>query len=197
MRRGGTKLKILGGLVLLIALAMGGMMAYGAATSVRQLRQAGELTPNGRTEKTRAAHALDYSVAIYIAAPPSTVWRILTDASAFPSWNSTVIKLGGNISPGSQIQLMSKDAPDRTFNLKVSAFDAPKRMVWEDGNPAFMGIRTFTLTEAAGGTQFAMSETLSGAMLPMIEGSLPDFTHSFDTFAADLKHRAETTAAAP
>lgn len=35
----------------------------------------------------------------------------------------------------------SKDAPDRTFNLKVSTFEAPKRMVWKDGNGMFSGLK--------------------------------------------------------
>jgi len=58
-------------------------------------------------------------------------------------------------------------------------------------------VRTFTLLPAADGTTtFAMSETLSGGMLGMIEGSLPDFRKSFDAFSADLKKVAEARAAA-
>jgi hypothetical protein len=52
-------------------------------------------------------------------------------------------------------------------------------------------VRNFTLIPKDGGTTFVMSETFSGGMLGMIEGSLPDFTRSFDAFAADLKNKAE------
>jgi uncharacterized protein YndB with AHSA1/START domain len=162
------------------------------------LRAPATLKPNGKSERTRDKDALDYSVAIPIAAPPQVLWGILTDAAAYPSWNSTVVKIDGEIASGKQISLVAKVAPARTFPLKVSEFDAPRHMVWEDGGKVFMGVRTFTLTPTAdGATIFAMSETLSGRMLGMIEGSLPDFTPEFDGFAADLKKKAEAMAAPP
>ena len=34
-------------------------------------------------------------------------------------------------------------------------------------------------------------EQMAGTMLPMIAGSLPDFTNAFETLAADLKREAE------
>jgi hypothetical protein len=39
-----------------------------------------------------------------------------------------------------------------------------------------------------------MVEVLSGVMLPMIKGSLPDFGPAFEAYAADLKREAEKTA---
>lgn len=72
-------------------------------------------------------------------------------------------------------------------------------MVWSDGfAPMFRRVRTFTLTPRAGGvTEFEMREAFSGAMLPMIRKSLPDFGPSFATFAADLKRAAEHAAEHP
>ncbi len=59
--------------------------------------------------------------------------------------------------------------------------------------PMFKGIRVFTLTENGGGTtRFSMQETLSGLMLPMIKGSLPDFGPVFERYASDLKREAES-----
>jgi hypothetical protein len=37
-----------------------------------------------------------------------------------------------------------------------------------------------------------LREQLSGVMLPMIKGSLPDFAPAFESYAADLKREAET-----
>jgi uncharacterized protein YndB with AHSA1/START domain len=182
-------LKVLGGVLALFALTM--TIVVQTATVVRQLRPPASLTANGKAERTRSADALDYSVATQIAAPPAVVWDLLTKASEYPSWNSTVVKIEGDIAAGSQIKLVAKVAPDKTFPLKVSEFDAPKHMVWEDGGKVFAGVRTFTLTPAGDETIFAMSETLSGRMLGMIEGSLPDFTPEFNGFAADLKKKAE------
>jgi uncharacterized protein YndB with AHSA1/START domain len=179
---------------IIVALALCGAAAFGC-TTVRQLREHSTLPVNGHAEKTRTGDALDYSVAISIKAPPEVIWSILTDAPAYTTWNSTIVKLEGTIAQDQQIKLVSKDAPDRTFELKVSAFEAPKRMVWEDGGSTFLGVRNFTLIPGADGTTtFAMSETFSGGMLGMIEGSLPDFQKSFDAFAADLKKHAESKA---
>jgi uncharacterized protein YndB with AHSA1/START domain len=162
-----------------------------SCTTVRQLRDPSTLKVDGHAERTRSDSALDYSVAIHIDAPPEAVWGLLTDVKGYPQWNSTIVSLDGSIAKDGSLKLVSKEKPDKTFDLKVSAFDAPKKMVWEDGGAMFLGVRNFTLTPAEGGTTFAMSETFSGGMLGMIEGSLPDFTKGFETFAADLKKRAE------
>lgn len=161
-------------------------------TTVRQLREGASLPATGQAERTRAEKALDYSVAIKIAAPPATIWAALTDAESYPKWNSSVVKLDGTVARDAEIKLVATIAPDRTFELKVSTFEPPLRMVWEDGGSMFLGVRNFTLIPADDGTTiFAMSETFSGGMLGMIEGSLPDFTESFNAFAADLKKEAE------
>jgi uncharacterized protein YndB with AHSA1/START domain len=160
--------------------------------TVRQLKEPSSLTADGKAVKTRSDNALDYSVAISIGAKPETVWAVLTDASGFTKWNSTLNKLDGKIEKDGKVELVSKVAPDRTFTLKVSEFDAPKKMVWEDGNAMFLGVRHFTLTEKDGATVLAMSETYSGMFLGSAEKEMPDFTTNFETFAADVKREAES-----
>lgn len=170
-------------------------IAASSCTTVRQLRDGAAIPPTGHAERTRTGQALDYAIAIPIAAPPEAVWAVLVDAPGYPTWNSSVVKLDGTIAADASIALVSKVAPDRTFALRVSRFEAPARMVWEDGGAMFLGVRNFTLIPAADDTTvFAMSETFSGGMLGMIEGSLPDFTQSFEAFAGDLKKRVEGTA---
>jgi uncharacterized protein YndB with AHSA1/START domain len=172
-------------------LALSTLLACCSCTTVRQLRDPASLPADGHAVRTRDEHALDYSVAIHIAASPQVVWDILADGPSYKGWNTTIIKLDGAIALGSEIHLISTDKPDKTFDLKVSTFEAPKKMIWEDGGSMFLGVRNFTLIPVPDGTTFAMSETFSGGMLGMIEGSLPDFTKTFDTFAADLKKQAE------
>ena len=141
---------------------------------------------------------LEYRVGINVAAPATDIWAILTDAPAYPSWNSTVISIDGTIAKDERIELKSTVAPDRTFGLTVSTFDGPAKMVWEDGGKAFRGVRTFTLTDKGDGTtDVTMSEVLTGIFLPSAEKKLPDFRPSFDAFASDLKTKAESGAAPP
>src|SRR3954464_1918860 len=113
--------KVLKGFALVVLVAAAAVfIAIQTATVVRQARQAAELKPNGVAEKTRTADALDYSVAIQIAAPPEIVWALLTNAKSYPQWNSTVVSIDGTIAKGERIQLVAKVAPERTFPLKVS-----------------------------------------------------------------------------
>ncbi len=176
----------------LFAICAAVLLAGCTCGTVRELKDPSTLTPDGKAMKTRSDKALDYSVAISIAAKPETVWAVLTDASGFTKWNSTLTKFEGKIEKEGKIALISKVAPNRTFTLKVSDFDAPKKMTWEDGNAMFLGVRHFTLTEKDGGTVLAMSETYSGMFLGSAEKEMPDFTANFETFAADVKREAET-----
>ena len=140
---------------------------------------------------------LEYRVGVSVAAKPEVVWALLTDAPGYPEWNSTVISIDGNIASGEEIALKAKVDPERTFELTVSTFEPAQKLVWEDGGSAFKGVRTFTLTPRCDGTtEVRMAEVLTGSMMGMIEGKLPDFRPSFDAFAADLKRAAETGDAA-
>jgi len=132
-----------------------------------------------------------------IRATPATIWSLLTDARRFPTWNTTVTSLEGEIVLGSQLALRVKLDPKRTFRPKVTKLEPKKTMEWSDGfAPMFRGVRTFTLTPKPDGvTEFEMQEAFSGAMLPMIRKSLPDFGPAFETFASDLRRAAEESSA--
>src|SRR5262245_45634831 len=97
-----------------------------SCSTVRQLKAADAVSVDAPTQKTRTDDALDYSVAVSIHAPPEVVWKILTDAGAYPTWNSTVIKIDGTIALNEKIKLVSKDAPDKAFDLLVSTFEPVK-----------------------------------------------------------------------
>ena len=155
-----------------------------------------EMIPiTGRANKSKTTFRMEYAVGTNIKAPASRIWALLTHAKDFPRWNSTVQRIEGDIAVGQKIKLYVKIAPGRAFKLTVSEFVPDKRMVWSDGNFMFRGVRTYTLTpKADGSTDFTMAEVFSGAMLPMIAGSLPDFGPEFEKYAADLKREAEKSA---
>jgi len=149
------------------------------------------IEPDGKSRKLEGTRYQEYRVGIRIEAPAAKVFALLTDASGFAVWNSTIVSLEGTLAVGQRIALKAKVAPERTFKLLVSEVDAPRRMVWEDGNRIFRGVRTFTLDEEGGVTTFTMAEAMTGAFLPQIAPQLPDFGPPFETFAADLKKAAE------
>jgi hypothetical protein len=135
-----------------------------------------------------------FQSSILIRASSDAVWLILTDASKYTAWNSTVDKVEGRIAPGGQVTIHAKLNPGRAFPLKVTEFIPGEKMVWTGGMPLglFKGERTFTLAERGKGTvEFRMSEVFNGLLSPLIERSIPDLQPAFDQFAADLKKRAE------
>lgn len=137
----------------------------------------------------------EYSTSIKIRSTPAKVWSILTDASAYPSWNTTVSKVDGTIASGEKVTVHAKISPNQAFPLRVTEFEPEKRMVWRGGMPLgflFKGERTYTVTPAGDGmVEFTMREVFSGLFSSMITKSIPDLQPSFDEFAACLKKRAE------
>jgi hypothetical protein len=153
-------------------------------------------TTPAKATKSARAFRMECAVAIDIRATPPRIWALLTSAGDFPRWNTTVTKIGGTIALGERLAIEVPAAPGRTFKPRVTAFEPARTMVWSDGfAPMFKGVRTFQLAPGPGGaTTFTMVEVLSGIMLPMIKGSLPDFGPAFEAYAADLKREAERTA---
>ena len=136
-----------------------------------------------------------FATSIVIRAPAATVWRLLTDASEYPRWNSTVEKVDGRIAAGESLKVYTKAMSGRAFPLTVTELVAPRRMVWSGGMPLglFTGARTYTLDERAGGqVAFGMREEFTGLLAPLITRNIPDLQPSFDQFAADLKRAAES-----
>jgi hypothetical protein len=135
-----------------------------------------------------------YDAAATIDAPPERIWEILTDAPAYPQWDSGVQKVDGTIAPGEKIKVVSEANPGRAFPVKVTRFEPARSMTWSGGMPLglFKGVRTFTLTPEGEATRFTMREEYTGPLLGMIWRSMPDLGPSFERFARGLKAKAES-----
>jgi hypothetical protein len=142
--------------------------------------------------QSRTAFSMECAVELNIQAKPERLWSLLTDAENFPTWNSTVTRIEGQIRDGQTLRIHVPGAT-RTFTPKISNFAPNQHMTWTGGfAPMFLGVRTFDLTPRNdGSTDFKMHERFSGLMLPMVGGSLPDFGPIFTTYANDLKKEAE------
>jgi hypothetical protein len=135
-----------------------------------------------------------YEVTADIRAPAETIWGIVTDASAYPDWDSGVERIEGRIAPGEKIKVFSEMKPGRGFPVKITEFEPVRRMTWTGGMPLglFKGVRTFTLDPGPDSTtRFEMRETFSGPLLPLMRRSMPDFGPSFEKYGAGLKALAE------
>jgi hypothetical protein len=150
------------------------------------------IPPGSRSTKVIDTFRIEHGISAQIRASAERIWSLLTNASDFPRWNSTVSSIDGQITAGSKIKVRVPSSP-RTFALTVSEFEPVKRMVWQSGTaPMFKGVRSFLLVPLSdGSTDFSMVEVMSGLMLPLIKGSLPDFSAVFERYALDLQTEAE------
>ena len=146
-----------------------------------------------RITKASGLFSMSCRVEVTIRVGAERVWRLLTDSKAFPTWNSTVSSIEGDITEGQRLRIHVPGTA-RTFTPIVSGVVPSERMTWTGGfAPMFKGVRTFELkSRSDGSTGFAMEERFSGLMLPLAKGSMPDFGPVFSAYANDLKRAAET-----
>jgi uncharacterized protein YndB with AHSA1/START domain len=145
--------------------------------------------PEGKAKTTKKTFGRATSVSTTIFADPAIVWALLTHASDFPRWNSTVTSMKGEIKHGGTIELKSTLDEKRTFKLKIKEFVPEKRLVWGDSQ----GSRLYTIDNGAEGSIFfTMTEQIGGPLFPLFAKYIPSFDESFERFAADLKKEAET-----
>jgi uncharacterized protein YndB with AHSA1/START domain len=128
-----------------------------------------------------------------IAASPAKVWEVLVDAAKWSSWDSGVLEVTGEVLLGKKVAIRSAVAPKKAFSVKVTAFDAPSRLVFSSGNFVFKGVRTYTLKPKDGGTHFTMREEYAGAFVEQIWKSIPDLGPSFAQFASGLEKKVDGT----
>lgn len=149
------------------------------------------LASSGKAITIKKFFSRETAISIDIQADKSIIWALLTNASDFPRWNSTVISIDGNITKGGKIQLKSVLDPKRVFKLSVKEFEADSQLVWGDA----MGKRIYTLKSIGNGlTNFTMNEKIGGPVFPLFAKMIPPFDKSFEQFASDLKKEAEAIA---
>jgi hypothetical protein len=135
-----------------------------------------------------------FEASVDINAPADRIWSILTDAPAYPTWDSGVTQVEGRIADGETVTVQSEVAAGRAFPVKV-AMRPPNEMTWTGGMPLglFTGVRTFRLARGEdGSTRVTMREEYSGPLAGLMSRSIPDLQPSFDRFVQGLKARAET-----
>lgn len=129
-----------------------------------------------------------YESSALIEAAPESVWAVLADGSQYPSWDSGVTSVEGDIVDGGRITVRSEVSP-RAFPVLVD-LDPPRLMVWTGGLPfgLFRGTRTFALDDGPGGaTLFTMREEYTGPLLRLVWPSVPDLGPSYERFVRGLK----------
>jgi len=137
----------------------------------------------------------EYETVVAISAPPDAVWRILTDAAGYTSWNPELIGIEGRFAANERIKARVKlgNGAVRSVGMRVTAYDPPRRMEWTGGMPLglFVGRRTLMVRAREAGAEFRMHLSMTGLLSPLILKSVGDRQPEIDSFAAALKAHAE------
>lgn len=143
---------------------------------------------NGKATTLKKTFSRTTSISETIQADPPTIWALLTNASEYPNWNSTIVSIEGTIAEKEKIRLTSTLDSSRTFKLKVKEFIPNQKLVWGDG----LGERIYSLEKKGESTIFTMTEKIGGFLFPLFANKIPSFDESFEQFTADLKKAAES-----
>src|SRR5262245_61388876 len=119
---------------------------------------------------------MDIRASIEINAPPSAVWRVLTDFASYPLWNPLLRSVEGEASVGAQLRVEVAPPGGRsmTFTPKVTAVEIDRRLRWL-GRPLvpglFDGDHEFVLEQLSPEvTRVVQREHFSGVLVPLFGG---------------------------
>jgi hypothetical protein len=135
---------------------------------------------------------------IEIEAPPERVWAVLTDLDAYPDWNPFIVRIGGELSVGSRLEVRIAPPGGRamTFKPTVRVVEPNRELAWLGRflvPRLFDGEHHLRLDPLDGGTRFTQSERFSGLLVPVTGGILDKTQRGFEQMNAALKRRAESS----
>lgn len=130
-----------------------------------------------------------------INAPASAVFKIISDADAYPKFDPNCERVDGRIELGKKIVFVSKSKQYRIMRIRISDMTPDEGMIWEFGLPLNLlrGVRTFkVIAKDDQTTEFQMYEIQSGHLFNFFGKILPDQSHTFEQFAKGLKRYIES-----
>ena len=134
-----------------------------------------------------------FSANIDIDATPDAVWAVLIDTGNWPQFDPYSERIEGQAAPGETLTVFSTLAHGRAFPVKVTTLERPQQMAWTGSMPLGMlkNVRTDTISPHGVGSRFEITEVISGPLLGMLAGTLPDLAEPFAAFCRGLKARVE------
>ncbi|MEV0380296.1 SRPBCC domain-containing protein [Nonomuraea sp. NPDC050643] len=133
---------------------------------------------------------------IDIKATPEQVWAVLTDFSAYASWNPFIREGAGEAVVGGRLTLRMYPERGRPMTFKPTVLTAePGRALRWIGRlivpGLFDGIHEFTLTQTPEGTHLVQSERFKGLLVPFLGSMIEGTQRNFERLNEALKQRVE------
>ena len=151
--------------------------------------------PAGLGAAFAAAARAAFETEIFIAAPPETVWALLTDPAEHAGWNPMIRGVQGRFAPGERprLTMVTPQGSSMTFRPRILVADPGRELRWLGrlGLPRlFDGEHYFRLVPEAGGTRLIHGERFRGLLLWVID--VHRFRPGFEAANEGLKRRAES-----
>jgi hypothetical protein len=136
---------------------------------------------------------------IVINALPEKVWAVLLDFKNYPSWNTFIKSISGEVKVGNKIKayIEPPEGKGMTFKPKVLVFNTNKELRWM-GHLLFQGLfdgeHIFELIDNGDGTTtFFQRENFRGILVPFFKTMLEVNTQNgFELMNKELKKRVES-----
>ena len=130
-----------------------------------------------------------------IAAPPETVWAVISDIAAWPTWNPEIrsVTFDGPLKPGSEFRWRSGPS---SLVSRLEVVDPPREIAWTGRTMGIRAVHVFRFEEADGGTLARSEESWSGLLPSLLRSfSRRRIQRAIDHALGTLRSEAERRAA--
>jgi hypothetical protein len=133
---------------------------------------------------------------VQVAAPPDTVWQILSDVRNWPTWNAdiTSMAVNGPVEPGTEFRWKS-GSTSLVSHLRV--VDPPREIGWTGETMGIHAVHVFRIESRDGEATVRSEESFRGLIPSLLRGySRKVLQRGIDGMLTALKAEAERRAAA-
>ena len=134
---------------------------------------------------------------IEIEAPPESVWAVVTDFAAYPTWNPFIRRISGELREGArlEVQIEPPGARATTFKPTVRVVERNRELRWLGRllvPGIFDGEHSLLIEPRDGGrSRVVQSERFSGVLVGFFRGTLAKTAGGFEQMNAALEARVE------
>lgn len=133
---------------------------------------------------------------IQIAAPPETVWAVISDLSSWPEWNPDVtsMTMEGLLAPGSSFRWRAGSA---RLVSTLQAVEPPREIGWTGRTMGIHAVHVVRFEPRDGGTRASSAESFRGLVPSVLRKySRTVLQRGIDRILTSLKAEAERRVAA-
>lgn len=134
-----------------------------------------------------------------VAAPPETVWAVMTDVERWPEWTGSVRRAaildGADFGPGCRVRLRQPGFAPAVW--QVTGFDPPRSFTWESRSLGTRAVGSHRVAANGRGSTVTLAVELEGWLIRVLAPWIASVSRRFvEMEALGLQRRCESAAAA-